>query len=58
MELILFALLGWLVGVVINRAGDNLPARRSLVTAPHCPYCDSPRPVVDQIALFSYVLLR
>ncbi len=58
MELILFALLGWLVGVVINRAADNLPARRSLVAALHCPYCDTPRPVIDQIALLSYILLR
>lgn len=58
MELILFALLGWLVGAVINRAADNLPAHRSLIAAPHCPYCDTPRPVIDQIALLSYILLR
>ncbi len=55
---ILFALLGWLMGVLINRAADNLPAHRSLLAAPHCPYCDTPRPVLDQIALLSYLLLR
>ncbi len=58
MESILFALLGWLIGVLINRAADNLPAQRSLLDAPHCPYCDTPRPIVDQVALLSYLLLR
>ena len=58
MKPILFALLGGLVGVLINRAADNLPAHRLLIAAPHCPYCDTPRPVIDQIALLSYVLLR
>jgi leader peptidase (prepilin peptidase)/N-methyltransferase len=54
----LFGLLGWLVGIVINRAADNLPAHRSLWDAPLCPYCGTSRPVLDQIALLSYVLLR
>jgi leader peptidase (prepilin peptidase)/N-methyltransferase len=58
MEIILFVLLGWLVGVAINRAADNLPTQRSLLDAPRCPYCDTPRPVLDQIALLSYLLLR
>ena len=58
MEILLFALLGWFVGIVINRAADNLPVHRSLLDAPHCPYCDTPRPVLDQIALLSYLLLR
>ncbi|HEX7586699.1 MAG TPA: prepilin peptidase [Anaerolineae bacterium] len=58
MELFLFALLGWFVGLLINRAADNLPAQRSLLDAPHCPYCDAPRPVLDQITLLSFLLLR
>lgn len=58
MESFLFALLGLLIGAIINRAADNLPARRSLIDAPHCPYCDTPRPVLDQIAVLSYLLLR
>ena len=58
MELLFFALLGWLVGLVINRAADNLPEQRSLLDAPQCPYCGSPRPVLDQIALLSFLLLR
>jgi len=58
MGLFLFALLGWFVGLVINRAADNLPAQRSLLDAPQCPYCGTPRPVLDQIALLSFLLLR
>jgi leader peptidase (prepilin peptidase)/N-methyltransferase len=58
MELILFALLGGLVGGLVNRAADNLPARRSLLAAPQCPYCGTPRPVIDQLALLSGVLRR
>ena len=58
MELFLFALLGWFVGLVIDRAADNLPAGRSLFDTPHCPYCGTARPVLDQIALLSFVLLR
>jgi leader peptidase (prepilin peptidase)/N-methyltransferase len=59
MELILYALFGLLVGIVVNRAADNLPppARRSLLDAPHCPYCDHPRGI-EQFALLSFVLLR
>jgi leader peptidase (prepilin peptidase)/N-methyltransferase len=58
MEIIFLVLLGWLLGILINRAADNLPARRSLLNAPRCPFCGTPRPALDQIALLSYLLLR
>ncbi len=58
MESLLFAFLGLLIGAIINRAADNLPARRNLLDAPHCPYCDTPRPVLDQTAVLSYLLFR
>jgi leader peptidase (prepilin peptidase)/N-methyltransferase len=58
METYLFALLGLLIGATINRAADNLPERRSIIDAPHCPYCDTPRPVLDQIAVLSSLLFR
>jgi leader peptidase (prepilin peptidase)/N-methyltransferase len=58
MELFLFVFLGWFVGLVIDRAADNLPVRRSLIDPPHCPYCGTSRPVLDQIALLRYILLR
>ena len=31
METILCAIAGWLIGVFINRAADNLPARKNVV---------------------------
>ena len=57
---ILFALLGILVGIVINRAADNLPppARCSLLKTPRCPYCDAPRTLLEQFGILSFVLRR
>jgi leader peptidase (prepilin peptidase) / N-methyltransferase len=36
---ILFLLLGFLVGIVINALADALPQRRG-IKPPHCPHCD------------------
>jgi len=60
MLLILFALLGILVGVFINRAADNLPppGYRSLLETPHCPYCDSRRTALEQFGILSFVFRR
>jgi leader peptidase (prepilin peptidase)/N-methyltransferase len=58
MELFLLALVGWLIGALINRAADNLPTHRALFDATRCPYCDTPRPVLDQIAVLSFLLFR
>src|SRR5581483_6287619 len=57
---LLFALLGILVGVLINRAADNLPppARRSLLVTPRCPYCDTPRSAIEQSGILSFILFR
>lgn len=58
MEIFLFASIGLLLGAVINRLADNLPGRRSISGAPLCPYCGTPRPVLDQIATVSNLLWR
>ncbi len=58
METIIFALLGWLVGVVVNRAADNLPPHRSLLASPHCPHCDTPRPLLEQSGVLGLLFLR
>jgi leader peptidase (prepilin peptidase)/N-methyltransferase len=58
MELILFVLIGWLVGALVNRAADNLPVHRSLLAAPQCPYCGTLRPVFDQLAMLRFLLWR
>ncbi len=60
MVIVLFALLGILVGILINRAADNLPppARRSFFATPRCPYCDAPRAAVEQFGIVSFALRR
>ena len=58
MELFLFAPLGLLIGALINRIADNLPHQRSILSAPLCAYCATPRPVLDQIATLSYLIFR
>ncbi len=58
MEILLFALLGWLSGIFINRVADNLPAHRSLRTVPQCPYCGAARPALDQITVLKFLALR
>jgi prepilin signal peptidase PulO-like enzyme (type II secretory pathway) len=54
---ILFALLGLLVGGLVNRLGSDLPVRRSL-TRPHCPYCGQERPWWQWFALPAYLIGR
>lgn len=41
---ILYVILGWLIGVMINHAADLLPARQSLIRTPACAECGAPRP--------------
>jgi leader peptidase (prepilin peptidase)/N-methyltransferase len=53
----LFALLGLIVGGLVNRLGTDLPTRRG-VTLPHCPYCGRERPWWQWISLPSYVVGR
>ncbi len=52
---ILFALLGLLVGGMVNQLGSDLPARRSL-TRSHCPYCGRNRPWWQWLALPAYLI--
>jgi leader peptidase (prepilin peptidase)/N-methyltransferase len=55
-----FALVGFIAGIVVNRAADNLPppSRKSLLDAPRCGYCGTPRNLTEQIAVISFLLLR
>jgi leader peptidase (prepilin peptidase)/N-methyltransferase len=41
---VLYVILGWLIGVMINHAADLLPARQSLIRQPACAECGAPRP--------------
>jgi leader peptidase (prepilin peptidase)/N-methyltransferase len=55
--IVLFALLGLLVGGLVNQLGSDLPARRKL-THPHCPYCRRDRPWWQWLALPAYLVGR
>ncbi len=54
MGLVIVAILGILVGAVVNRLGTDLPARR-LPQRPRCPYCGRSRPWYQWVALLTYV---
>jgi len=41
---LLYALLGWLVGVAINHTADILPTRQTVLQRLKCNQCDTPRP--------------
>lgn len=60
MLIVLFALLGILVGILINRGANNLPPphRRSVLETPRCPNCDTPRTLVEQFGILSVALRR
>jgi leader peptidase (prepilin peptidase)/N-methyltransferase len=57
---ILFAVIGIVTGILINRAADNLPPppRRSFLATPRCPYCDAPRTRLEQFGILSFALRR
>ena len=42
--ILLYALLGFVIGALINLLADQLPRWRRLRRAPFCPYCGEPRP--------------
>lgn len=53
----LFALLGLLVGGLVNQLGSDLPAHRGL-TRPPCRYCGKDRPLWQWLSLPAYVIGR
>ena len=57
MTVTLFALLGLLVGGLVNQLGSDLPTRRS-ITRPHCPYCGQDRPWWQWVSLPAYLIGR
>jgi prepilin signal peptidase PulO-like enzyme (type II secretory pathway) len=54
-SIILFALLGWLVGIAINHAADVLPTRKTLFQGPRCSECGHKHPVTAWSALLALV---
>lgn len=60
MTTIVFAFVGALVGILLNRAADNLPppGQRSMLETPRCPYCNTRRAPLEQIGVLSFGLRR
>lgn len=54
-ETLVYALIGWLVGVSINHAADVLPRHAGLGTPPRCEFCDTPRPAAAWSAVIGYL---
>lgn len=54
-ETLTYALIGWLVGALINHAADKLPHRASLDQAPRCAFCDTPRAPAAWSAVLGYI---
>lgn len=50
---ILYALLGWIVGIAINHAADILPTRQTVFQKPACPTCRAQRPWQQWSALIA-----
>ncbi len=56
---ILFTLVGIAIGSFLNVCIDRLPLRKSLVSPPsHCDSCQRQLGLLDNIPIFSYLLLR
>jgi leader peptidase (prepilin peptidase)/N-methyltransferase len=56
--ILLYALLGLLIGALINLAADQLPRWRRLKRAPFCPYCDRPRPPWAWVSTLAYLRFK
>jgi leader peptidase (prepilin peptidase)/N-methyltransferase len=52
--IILYALIGLVVGGVINLLADVLPYRQKKITTPNCPACGQPRSTIQSLAVVAY----
>ena len=51
---VLYALFGWLAGVVINHLADVLPTRKTVLQKPFCLACETVRPQQQWSALIAW----
>lgn len=56
--MILYALVGLIVGALINLCADQLPRWRRLRRLPFCPYCDEPRPFWAWLGTLAYLRFK
>jgi leader peptidase (prepilin peptidase) / N-methyltransferase len=53
--IIVYALIGLVVGGVINLLADVLPTRHKKINTPNCPACGQPRSAIQALAAVAYV---
>jgi leader peptidase (prepilin peptidase) / N-methyltransferase len=56
--IVLYGLLGLLLGAGINLCADQLPRWRALRRTPFCPYCEEPRPPGSWIGTLAYLSFK
>ena len=54
----LYALLGFLIGTLVNLLADQLPRWRRVWRTPFCPYCEEPRPSWAWSGTLAYLRLK
>ncbi len=53
--IVLYALIGLVVGGIVNLLADVLPYRHKKITAPVCPACDQPRSAIQSLAVLAFL---
>jgi leader peptidase (prepilin peptidase)/N-methyltransferase len=56
--IILYALLGLLIGAFLNFCADQLPTWRQLRRMPFCSYCEQPRPWWAWVSILAYLRFK
>jgi leader peptidase (prepilin peptidase)/N-methyltransferase len=54
--IVLYALIGLVVGGVVNLLADVLPDRRKKISTPNCPACGQPRSAIQSLAVIAFLL--
>jgi leader peptidase (prepilin peptidase)/N-methyltransferase len=53
--IVLYALIGLIVGGVVNLLADVLPDRRKKISTPSCPACGQPRSAIQSLAVIAFL---
>jgi leader peptidase (prepilin peptidase)/N-methyltransferase len=54
--IVLYALIGLVVGGVMNLLADVLPDRRKKISTPNCPACGQPRSAIQSLAVVAFLM--
>lgn len=53
--IVIYALIGLVVGGIVNLLADVLPDRRKKISTPNCPACGQPRSAIQSLAVMAFV---